>query len=471
MLLIINRQIMRKLLLFLSLLAIVFINAQAVTDGVKYERVNGLGIKNLWIQDRVHSPEQWASQPYCNTSARTSVLADGFIYISRTNAKTIIQGTDTLAQSVVYKLNAENGTLVKELPLTLDGEIYGNAVLNANTVGVDNFGHLYIAPYTSELATIQNVYLLDGETGALTLVASMDKGDALARCDYIDVMGDLTREQAECNIMSVGASSELLYRWHADQGGDFEGGFEGDPYLAILDFYPETVTNWGFAPLAKMILGENEENRYSGELFYVDGFTTSPILYDVTGTMVESFENVDPSLWPMDVGANGVCEFTIDGRNFIAYVAAQYDGVVEATMINKACRVYICELGEGMTLEGMQRYWMVPNELGRISDGGTRVESLSVEYGTDAQGNEEVLLYIFKCYNGMALYKIGPNVTDDETPGVVGDVDGNGEVNISDVNAIIDIILSGRADTAGDVDGNGEVNISDINAIISLILK
>lgn len=107
---------MRKLLLFLSLLAIVFINAQAVTDGVKYERVNGLGIKNLWIQDRVHSPEQWAAQPYCNTSARTSVLADGYIYISRTNAKTIIQGTDTLAQSVVYKLNAENGTLVKELP-------------------------------------------------------------------------------------------------------------------------------------------------------------------------------------------------------------------------------------------------------------------------------------------------------------------------------------------------------------------
>ena len=206
---------MRKLLLFL--LAILAAgNAWAVTDGVKYEPVNDINIVNLWIQDRFHTPEVWPNKPYCNTSARTSVMTNGFIYISRTNANTVILGTDTLAQSVVYKLDATNGELVKELPLTLDGDIYGNTTLNANTVGVDNFGHLYIAPYTSELATEQPVYILDGETGELTLVDVLDKGDALARCDYIDVMGDLTREEAECNIMTVGASSELLYRWHAD---------------------------------------------------------------------------------------------------------------------------------------------------------------------------------------------------------------------------------------------------------------
>ncbi|MBQ7205073.1 MAG: dockerin type I repeat-containing protein [Muribaculaceae bacterium] len=461
---------MKKFLLSLLLMAAGIASALAVTDGVTYERVNGIGIKNVWIQDRAHTGEVWSNKPYCNTSARTAVLNDGYIYIARSNANTVILGTDTLAQSVIYKINAANGELVKELALTLDGNIYGGAVLSSNTVGVDNFGHLYMAPYTSELASMQPVYMVDKETGELTLMGELDKGDALQRCDYIDVMGDITREQAECNIMTVGASSEYIYRWHADQGGDWEGGFDGDPYLAILDFYPETVTQWGYAPVAKMVLAE--EDDYSGQLFYIDGFTSSPILYDVTGTMVDNFENVDPAFWPMDVGANGVCEFTLEGRNFIVYVAAQYTGVDEGTGVNKACQVYICELGEGMSLGGLQRYWMVPDELGAVSDGGTRVQSMNVEYGTDAQGNEEITLFIFKCYNGMAVYKIGTGVTgDDPDPGIKGDVNGDGEVNIADVNAAIDMILKGNSSASADVNGDGEVNIADVNALIDIILN
>ena len=460
---------MKKSLLIFLLMLSAFTAAWAVTDGVNYEPVNGIKIVNLWIQDRAHTPEVWSNMPYCNTSARTAVLKDGYVYIARSNANTVIQGTDTLSQSVIYKVDATNGELVKELALTLDGEIYGGATLSCNTVGMDNYGHLYMAPFSSNLAAIQPVYMVDKETGELTLMGELDKGDALQRCDYIDLMGDITREEDECNIMSVGASSEYIYRWHADQGGDWEGGFDGDPYLAILDFYPETVTQWGYAPVAKMVL--EEEGNYSGELFYIDGFSTSPILYDVTGTMVDNFENVDPDFWPMDVGANGVCEFTLEGRNFIVFVAAQYTGVDEATMVNKACQVYICELGEGMSLGGMQRYWMVPDELGAVSDGGTRVESMNVEYGVDAEGNEEVTLFIFKCYNGMAVYKIGTNVSGGEQPGIKGDVNGDGEVNIADVNAIIDMILSGSMDAKGDVNGDGEVNIADVNVIIDIILK
>ena len=52
-----------------------------------------------------------------------------------------------------------------------------------------------------------------------------------------------------------------------------------------------------------------------------------------------------------------------------------------------------------------------------------------------------------------------------------GDVNGDGEVNIADINAVIDMILSGRSDTSGDVNGDGEVNIADINAVVDLILS
>ena len=54
---------------------------------------------------------------------------------------------------------------------------------------------------------------------------------------------------------------------------------------------------------------------------------------------------------------------------------------------------------------------------------------------------------------------------------LVGDVNGDGEVGLSDVNALIDIILSGLSSDAADVDGDGEIGISDVNALIALILS
>ena len=56
-------------------------------------------------------------------------------------------------------------------------------------------------------------------------------------------------------------------------------------------------------------------------------------------------------------------------------------------------------------------------------------------------------------------------------PGIKGDVNGDGEVNIADINAVIDLILTGRVSPSGDVNGDGEVNIADINSIIDIILS
>ena len=52
-----------------------------------------------------------------------------------------------------------------------------------------------------------------------------------------------------------------------------------------------------------------------------------------------------------------------------------------------------------------------------------------------------------------------------------GDVNGDGEINIADINAVIDMILSGTASDRGDVNGDGETNIADVNALIDFILS
>ena len=54
---------------------------------------------------------------------------------------------------------------------------------------------------------------------------------------------------------------------------------------------------------------------------------------------------------------------------------------------------------------------------------------------------------------------------------LAGDVNGDGEVNIADVNAVINFILTGTANAAADVNNDGEVNIADVNAIINIILN
>ncbi len=66
----------------------------------------------------------------------------------------------------------------------------------------------------------------------------------------------------------------------------------------------------------------------------------------------------------------------------------------------------------------------------------------------------------------------GPTISfvySDSVP-VSGDVNGDGEVNIADVNAVVDMILSGVYYAKGDVNCDGEVNIADINLLISIIL-
>ena len=65
----------------------------------------------------------------------------------------------------------------------------------------------------------------------------------------------------------------------------------------------------------------------------------------------------------------------------------------------------------------------------------------------------------------LALTTLGANAVNR------GDVNGDGEVNIADVNAVISAILRNDATAAADVNGDGEVNIADVNALIDIILS
>ena len=70
---------------------------------------------------------------------------------------------------------------------------------------------------------------------------------------------------------------------------------------------------------------------------------------------------------------------------------------------------------------------------------------------------------------GMEL--VYASMPQDEPQPLTGDVNGDGEIGIADVNAIIELILSGGYLSAADVNGDGEVGIADANAVVGLILN
>ncbi len=109
-----------------------------------------------------------------------------------------------------------------------------------------------------------------------------------------------------------------------------------------------------------------------------------------------------------------------------------------------------------------------------------------IDWAVDEDGNHVNLTYIdfIKVYNAVNQYCgwIGETSTevaagidfhpDAVLPAVLpGDVNGDGEVSVSDVNAVIDIILVDGSLPSADVNGDGEVTVSDINALINLILQ
>ena len=485
---------MKKFLLFIATGALAISSMMAGTDGQTYEQVGEYKLVNDWIISRVHTGElAYNALPFANNYARRATIYNGEVLIAQTcSPQHIYQINDTTSafQCVIYRYSVETGEYLGVLPLTVDGVPYGNsaqASLLANNIGVDHFGHLWLAQYSSEATREFPVYTVDMETGALTsqgiLKKAVSEEEVCARIDYIDVMGDITREQEQCNIMGAGANSDLIYRWHADQGDDWEPGFDGTDYHLQIIRFPlswsteesQEVASWGFAPFIKMCLGESEDNLYDADLFWIDGFYTAPALYDINGNMYDSFNNVENWELQPEAGTNGITEFHLDGKNFMIYSIRQYQGD------GHGCQANIVELDESLALESMVKYWQIPaDSLGHTSDSGIRIHCLEAIPGVDEDGNEYATILTYKCQNGFGIYRMGKNVEPNGSgpgpqPGILGDIDGSGIVDVEDVNAAINIILKLKtmADYPGngDMDGNGMVDVEDVNAIINIILK
>jgi hypothetical protein len=87
-----------------------------------------------------------------------------------------------------------------------------------------------------------------------------------------------------------------------------------------------------------------------------------------------------------------------------------------------------------------------------------------------------VTLYVptvsINAYKGIAPWKgIGIIVAIGDEPALRGDVNGDGVVNGTDIQAVINFIVAGEYDEKADVNRDGVVNGTDIQEIINIIVN
>lgn len=444
---------MKKNLLIASMLIAGTASAFAVTDGSVYPTVDGFTCQNKWIIDRNNS-NSFSELPFAEMygKARVACIANDKVLVGYSKTVTTGEGDDAVAvdHAHIVSLDFSTGEILNTVQMTVDGEPV-TGLLCANNVGCDQFGHIWFAGYVATTygdsgATPLNIYVVDDlETGACHLEASLalpdDEAEATGRIDYCDVIGDVTRKDARCVVMCALASpatNTYVYGWQSEQDSEEWGPhMAGEEYVAqsMSETYPADQTTWSYAPTVTICL----DDEYSGSLYYVDGFTTAPSLYDTEGTMIESFAAAE-DLAPNDKGTNGVGEFNIGGVDFIGYSIEQYTG-------DYGCRVRVAKLGDNMSFTGMTECWVVPEKgLGLQSDGGTRYHAVKTKVYTDESGKQAAYLLTYKCANGIGVYEIAEEGFKGGVQGVIADENANAPVeyfNLQGVKVSADNLVPG----------------------------
>ena len=129
----------------------------------------------------------------------------------------------------------------------------------------------------------------------------------------------------------------------------------------------------------------------------------------------------------------------------------------------------------------------MPNNPARRPQEGTVYNpGFKIDWAVDENGRPANLTHIdfVKIYNAENQYCGWIGETSTEVAGgidyhpdaelpvpITGDVNLDGEVTVSDINAVVDVIFQGGYVAAADVNRDGEVNVSDINAVVDLIVR
>ena len=376
-------------------------------------------LENKWVISVVEDNYE-ANKPGVTGFVRGMAAKDGIMYfINRT-------------LGALVRVDAATGTMLDPLPITgehlfeaLDttDSTYKSAVtLPFNDIKFDGAGNCLIGACISGSQHFM-IYKVDLTTGAATLLIDeklVDNDDFATiaddgsrswggRFDAFGVYGDVN---SDAIVMAADANSFYAYKWTITNG--VAGAAEqidcalepsSDQSLLIKDG-AVSVTNFGTAPQIFPV---------DADYFYVDGWNTLPMLYDMDGMLADDFINSPSGVnvvnnegdtCKMNVGHNGICEFQVGDDYFMVMAATNTVGTpASAFALYKFAN-------SSKSFSGIEPLWYFPaNGMGSATNGfRTAVPSVEVS------GNKATI-YLYAGDNGYGVYEFtgkeaGPTVIE-----------------------------------------------------------
>ena len=374
-------------------------------------------LENNWVISNMED-NYTANRPGSNDYVRGMAAKDGKMYfINRETESIVVVDGKTGDMLDPIKLTGEH-LFQKAVVDEATGETTWSAgtTLPFNDIKFDQAGNCLIGACLTGATACQTffIYIVDLETGACTKLIEDVLWDnpgldqVQFRFDAFGCAGDVTKNGV---VMAADANGSWnVYRWLIEDG--VAG--EGEQVAVLLDPFVDqslfiNAAGYGTAP---QIFPQDE----AGELFYVDGFNTLPMLFygnpDEGAVLIDDFINVPTGLKvannegdeiTMNTGFNGLIEFQVGEEYFLLMIAMNNVGSVPTTYA-----LYKFANADRAFAE-MEPLWYFPhNGLGAATIGcRTAVPSVDVVSDTEAT------LYLYATNNGYASYtlKIDPTIT------------------------------------------------------------
>lgn len=397
-------------------------------DANAYDAVNGYRLTNKWVRS--------VKSEYGNiTFENKGQLNRGFAVVGDTIYVSGRESASTTAPAYLYLYSADTGERIKRMPLGYEATV---PYYPCNDVQTDHAGNLVISNLTLNVGTTPLVLQsVDKTTGALTKVASLTfSGLEESRIDHCAVAGDV--KSGDFSVFACPRYSTKLLRWQ------FRGGkLTSQQSVTMKGYAPSHATTSGIAPQ----LYAQDEN-----IVYINGSGIYFTRYNfATGAIDGAFSTGSP-MAPEGTNGNGGTAFTLGGAHYMLYPSGDFNSSFNFNLVQNTT---------DSSFAGHELMWCFPKRgLGNVNSDTWSAQCTAVPVSaTDA------MLYLYVPGNGMAAYLLSKNVK-------FGDVNGDGKVDVSDVTALINMILGTTpADLeVADINADGILDVTDVTALINEIL-
>lgn len=397
-------------------------------DANAYDAVNGYRLTNKWVRS--------VKSEYGNiTFENKGQLNRGFAVVGDTIYVSGRESASTTAPAYLYLYSADTGERIKRMSLGYEATV---PYYPCNDVQTDHAGNLVISNLTLNVGITPLVLLnVDKTTGALTKVASVTfSGLEESRIDHCAVAGDV--KSGDFSVFACPRYSTKLLRWQ------FRGGkLASQQSVTMKGYAPSHATTSGIAPQ----LYAQDEN-----IVYINGSGIYFTRYNfATGAIDGAFSTGSP-MAPEGTNGNGGTAFTLGGAHYMLYPSGDFNSSFNFNLVQNTTDT---------SFDGHQLMWCFPKRgLGNVNSDTWSAQCTAVPVSaTDA------MLYLYVPGNGMAAYQLSKNVK-------FGDVNGDGYVDVSDVTALINMILGTTpADLeVADINADGILDVTDVTALINEIL-